>query len=81
MAKVVHIINPTAVAFTAGPAVADVPAYSVYRDVTLSDAEFGSLMNAEVAILIKATASSEETRLGAKMLADGRNPGTATVSQ
>jgi hypothetical protein len=80
MAKTVHVVNPTAVAFTAGPASTDLAAYTIARDVTLSDAEFGLLMDAEKALLIKSTCTNEEIRIAAKMIKLGRNPGTATVS-
>lgn len=82
MAKVVHIGNPTAVEFTnVNAGGTDIPPYSVVRDVTLTDAEAGTLIDTQKAILIKATATDEELRLACKILKLGRNPGSSTAGQ
>lgn len=80
MAKVVTVVNPTGTEFTninAGGV--DVPAYSAVTSVTLTDAEFGTLMDASKALLIKETCTTEERRLASKILRLGKNPGTATA--
>lgn len=80
MAKVVTIVNPTSAEFTnVNVAGQDVPAYSLLRNVTLTDAEFGTLLDATKALLIKETCTTAERRLASKILRLGGNPGTATA--
>jgi hypothetical protein len=79
MAKVVHIVNPTGSEVSnVNAGGVDIPAYSLVTDVTLTDAEAGTLIDAQKVLLIKATCSQEERRLASKILRLGKNPGSAT---
>lgn len=79
MAKVVTLVNPTGSAVNNVNAGGDdVAAYGVTQNVTLTDAEFGTLFDATKILAIKETCTTEERRLASKILRLGKNPGSAT---
>lgn len=82
--QTVYIVNPTATAYSnVNAANEDIPAYSMGLDgtgatVVLSDAEQATFAAAHTsALIIGSGATYAVRRLAAKILRNGKNPGTA----